>query len=450
MNLLKDKIETLYQKFLWPSLFAAMVTTIYSFVDTIAIGQGVGPDGAAAAAIIYPILGVASLFGFLCGIGGSVRLGNARGEGQLEKANAYYTASLLLVVVTTVIVWPVTAVFKKEIFSLFGANEALMPLVLEYGDWIIWTFPAFILSSYFTCIIRCDGSPNYVMGAVVAGGVLNVFGDWFLVFPMNLGMSGAAIATAGGTIVQFIVLLCYLLKKQNRLRLVKPRQLSKAIMKSLSAGFSASILEFSFIVLTCILNNQIMRYGGAVALSIFGVVLSCSGMFQHIYTGVGQAIQPIAASNYGAGQVLRIFRLRRISLTTVTAMGIGFTTLGLLFPTQIIKFFMDATPEVLKATPVIVRTYFLSFLFMGINIWATSYFQAIMQTVTSSVLTILRGLVISSILLYLLPAWLGIDGVWWAMVITEGIVAVITLICVNFANRKMKARPALSHDELAR
>ncbi len=129
---------------------------------------------------------------------------------------------------------------------------------------------------------------------------------------MNLGMSGAAIATAGGTIVQFIVLLCYLLKKQNRLRLVKPRQLSKAIMKSLSAGFSASILEFSFIVLTCILNNQIMRYGGAVALSIFGVVLSCSGMFQHIYTGVGQAIQPIAANNYGAGQVLRIFRLRRI------------------------------------------------------------------------------------------------------------------------------------------
>ena len=193
-----------------------------------------------------------------------------------------------------------------------------------------------------------------------------------------------------------------------------------------------------------------MRYGGAVALSIFGVVLSCSGMFQHIYTGVGQAIQPIAANNYGAGQVLRIFRLRRISLATVTAMGIGFTTLGLLFPTQIIKFFMDATPEVLKATPVIVRTYFLSFLFMGINIWATSYFRAIMQTVTSSVLTILRGLVISSILLYLLPAWLGIDGVWWAMVITEGIVAVITLICVNFANRKMKARPALSHDELAR
>ena len=94
MDLLKDRIGSLYQKFLWPSLFAALVTTIYSFVDTIAIGKGVGPDGAAAAAIIFPILGVASLFGFLCGIGGSVRMGKARGEGETEKGNAYYTCLL--------------------------------------------------------------------------------------------------------------------------------------------------------------------------------------------------------------------------------------------------------------------------------------------------------------------------------------------------------------------
>ena len=101
MDLLKDKVGTLYQKFLWPSLFAAMVTTIYSFVDTIAIGKGVGPDGAAAAAIIYPILGVASFFGYLCGIGGSVRMSKAQGEGEKEKANAYYTTSLLLVLAMT-------------------------------------------------------------------------------------------------------------------------------------------------------------------------------------------------------------------------------------------------------------------------------------------------------------------------------------------------------------
>ena len=258
MDLLKDKIGSLYLKFLAPSLFSALVTTIYSFVDTIAIGKGVGTDGTAACAVIYPIMGVASLFGFLCGIGGSVRFGKARGEGRMEKANAYYTASLILVLVLTALVWPFTALFRKEIFTLFGASSALMPLVLEYGDWIIGTFPAFILSAYFTCMVRCDGAPNVVMGAVIAGGVFNVFGDWFLVFPMGMGMAGAAIATAGGTVIQLFVLCAYLFSQKSSLTLVRPWKLTKAFFKSVTAGFSASVLEFAFIILTCILNNQRM------------------------------------------------------------------------------------------------------------------------------------------------------------------------------------------------
>lgn len=440
MDLLKDKIGSLYLKFLAPSLFSALVTTIYSFVDTIAIGKGVGTDGAAACAVIYPIMGVASLFGFLCGIGGSVRFGKARGEGRMEKANAYYTASLILVLVLTALVWPFTALFRKEIFTLFGASSALMPLVLEYGDWIIGTFPAFILSAYFTCMVRCDGAPNVVMGAVIAGGVFNVFGDWFLVFPMGMGMAGAAIATAGGTVIQLFVLCAYLFSQKSSLQLVRPWKLTKAFFKSVTAGFSASVLEFAFIILTCILNNQIMRYGGETALAVFGVVLTCSGMFQHIFTGVGQTIQPIATTNFGAGQIRRIASLRRISELTVIAMGIVFMLSGILFPAQIICFFMDATPEVLSAAPGIMRIYFISFLFMGINIWATFYFQSILRTRTSTVLSLLRGLILSGLLLYLLPAWLGLDGVWWAMVLTEGIVAAVTLACVFVTNRTLQHR----------
>lgn len=438
MDLLRDNIRQLYLKFLLPSLFSALVTTIYSFVDTIAIGQGVGADGAAACAIIYPIFGIASLFGFLCGIGGSVRLGKARGEGAEEKANAYYTASLFLVTILTIIVWGITILFKTPIFRLFGANDSLMPLVLEYGDWIIWTFPAFILSSYFTCMVRCDGAPNVVMAAVVAGGVFNVFGDWFLVFPMDMGMAGAAIATVGGTIIQLIVLIAFLYTKKCHLKLIKPWHLSKAFFKAITAGFSASVLEFAFIALTCILNNQIMRYGGETALAVFGVVLSCSGMFQHIYTGVGQAVQPVATTNYGAGKLDRIACLRRLSEWTVILLGICFMLSGILFPTQIICFFVDATPEVIEAAPAVMRIYFISFLFMGINIWATFYFQSIMRTQASTVLTVLRGIVISAVLLYLLPVWLGINGVWWAMVCTEAIVTAITFVYIIYTNCDMQ------------
>ncbi len=438
MDLLKDKVTTLYAKFLWPSLFSAMVTTIYSFVDTVAIGQGVGPNGAAAGAIVFPIFGVASLFGFLSGIGGSVRFGKAQGEGEAEKANAYYTASFLLTLILTIIVWPLTAVFREEIFTLFGANETLMPLVLEYGNWIIWTFPFFIFSAYLACMVRCDGAPGFAMWAVIAGGIFNVFGDWFLVFPMKMGMAGAAIATAGGTVIQAVILCAYLFTKKCNLRLVKPWKLSNALWKSVTSGFSASVLEFAFIVLTCILNNQIMKYGGEVPLAVFSVVLSCSGMFQHIFTGVGQAIQPVITNNYGAGQTERISQIRSISIRTIIGMGIVFTLSGILFPTQIVQFFVKTTPAVLEATPDIVRTYFISFLFMGINIWATFYFQSIMRTRISSALTLLRGVVVSAVLLYLLPLWLGLSGVWWAMVLTELLVTIVTVICLMTINIRMK------------
>lgn len=438
MNLLKDNIATLYAKFLWPSLFSAMVTTIYSFVDTVAIGQGVGPNGAAAGAIVFPILGVAALFGVLGGIGGSVRFGKAQGQGETEKAHAYYTASFLLTAILTLAVWPLTAFFRTEIFTLFGASETLMPLVLEYGNWIIGTFPFFIFSAYLACMVRCDGAPDFAMWAVIAGGIFNVFGDWFLVFPLNMGMAGAAIATAGGTVIQTVILCAYLFTRKCRLKLVKPWILSKAIWKAVTSGFSASVLEIAFIVLTCILNNQIMRYGGETSLAVFSVVLSCSGMFQHIFTGVGQAIQPIITNNYGAGQMERILQIRRISIATVIAMGIVFSLSGILFPTQIVSFFVKATPAVLEAAPVIVRTYFISFLFMGINIWATFYFQSVMRTRISSVLTLLRGVVISAVLLYLLPLWLGLNGVWWAMVLTECSVTAITIILTLTAGRTVQ------------
>ena len=118
--------------------------------------------------------------------------------------------------------------------------------------------------------------------------------------------------------------------------------------------------------------------------------------------------------------------------------GIVFTLSGILFPTQIVQFFVKTTPAVLTAAPGIVRTYFISFLFMGINIWATFYFQSIMHTRISSVLTLLRGVVVSAILLYLLPLWLGLNGVWWAMVFTECIVTIVTVICITIINGRMQ------------
>ena len=427
MDLLESPIQKLYRSFLVPSLFSAVVTSVYGFVDMIAIGRGIGPEGTAAISIATPILGIISFFGILCGVGGSVYLGKARGEGAVEKSNAYFSASLFLVIVVTILAWVGFIVFSKPIYQFFGATENLMPYVQEYTNCIVWTMPFFILSAYLSNIVRSDGAPNKVMAAVMIGGVFNIFGDWYFVFPMRWGMFGAAFATVLGMIIQFTILCSHFLRKNCGLKIVKPFRMLRALRNILFTGFSSSTVSISLSILTVILNKQVMRYGGETALAVFGVAVTFFLLFQSLFAGVGQAIQPIVSTNFGAGFRQRIRQVDKLSLVTAFFMGAVFTLIGELFPLQTIRLFIDATPEILEITPKIFRIYFLSFLLMGVDIQSIYYFQSILKAKLATVLALLRGLLFSGILVYLLPLLWGLDGVWWGMGIAEFLVAFLLI-----------------------
>lgn len=428
MNLLENKVEKLYMRYLIPSMGGAIVTSIYSFVDTIAIGQSMGPEGAAAVAVITPLFGVIYFLGILCGIGGSVLMSKSKGEGKIEKGNAYFTASLVFIGTLSVVFWILFGIFSRQIFTLFGADAKLMPLVMEYAKWLIIACPFFLLSIYLSCLIRNDNAPNLVMKAVITGGLLNIFGDWFFVFPLHMGIGGAGLATALGTVLQTVIMCSHFFSKKCGLKLVKVYKWRVSFCRIAAAGFGAGLLDIALIVLTCILNNQVMHYGGPAAMAVFGIVITVSSLFQHLFSGVGQAVQPIVSTNYGANKIDRIKRAYQLSMTTVILLGMLFAAIGLLFPTQIMRLFMEVTPEVLAVAPTIVRIYFLSFLFMGVNILSTFYLQSIMRTKMSTIIAFLRGIVLGGVLLYAMPLIMGIRGVWWAMVFTEGIVAAIALI----------------------
>lgn len=250
MDLLTSDVKKLYRHYLGPALSAAIVTSVYSFVDMI---QGLGPDGAAAFSIATLIYGFASFLGLLFGIGGSMYLGKARGEGKMGKSNAYFSASLLLTILFTILVWIGFIVFSEKIHLVFGANKTLMPLVKEYADLIIWTMPLFIFSPYLSCVVRADGSPNRVMVVVTIGGVFNVFRDWFFVFPMQWGMTGTALATILGTVIQFVILCSHFFSKNCLLKVVKPFRLIRACHNIFITGFSAGLIDIAYIILTIIL-----------------------------------------------------------------------------------------------------------------------------------------------------------------------------------------------------
>lgn len=431
MDFITGDIKQLYRKFLTASMASAMVMSIYSFVDTIAVGQSEGPAGAAAMAVITPLYGVLIFLGILCGVGGSVLYGNARGEGKEEKANALFTAATGLMLFLILLVWIIFALFHQQIFTFFGADAELMPKVMEYARWLIWFLPVFILPTFISSFIRNDGAPGLAMAAVIIGGCVNIFGDWFFVFPLGLGMTGAAIATVLGISVQVIIMCIHFFTKKCTLRIVKPNHVKPAICQTLGIGFGASILDLGTVILSIIMNNQIMRYGDTNALAVYGVVATITSLFQALYCGVGQAIQPIVSANCGAMQADRIKQVWKMALTTVIVLGIGFTAIGELFPTQIVRLFMDVTPEVLVAAPGIIRPFFLLFLFLGITVLATYHLQSIMHARMSMMVAVLRSVVISGLLIYILPLFVGVWGVWIAMPISELIVAAVALVYIK-------------------
>lgn len=206
-----------------------------------------------------------------------------------------------------------------------------------------------------------------------------------------------------------------------------PYNLDKAIHKILGIGFGAGILDLGNVILVILMNNQILCYGDTDSLAVYGVVVTITLLFQSLYSGVGQAIQPIVSANCGAGQDGRIRQVWKMSLSTVIAMGILFMAIGELLPVQIVCLFMNVTPEVLDIAPSIVRPYFLLILFLGITVLSTYHLQSTMHGKMSMTIAVLRSVVVSGLLLMGLPAIFDILGVWLVLPISELIVAIISL-----------------------
>lgn len=438
MELLSGDIRRLFWKYLAASVMGAVVTSVYSFVDVIAIGQSEGPAGTAAMAVIVPLYGIMVFFAVTCGAGGAVLMGNARGRGDNAAGDSCFGAALALIGAVTAAVWIALALFHRRIFTLFGADEQMMPKVLGYGRWVILAVPVFMLPHFIGAFIRNDGNPSLVTAAVISGGVVNALGDWLFVFPLGMGMEGAAVATVLGTLVQGIVMGTHFLSRRCRLRPARPRALCRTFARIILAGFGAGVLELGNVVLTVAMNNQIMRYGDMDRLAVYGLIVTVGTLFQSLFNGVGQGIQPIVSANCGADLHERILSVWRRGLFVSLAMGAAFVCAGELFPAGITRLFMDATDGVLAAAPGVFRPYFPMFLFLGITTLSTYYLQSLLHERMSLAIALLRSMALSVPVLLALPRLLGILGVWLAVPVSELAVSALALAYIASVNRALR------------
>lgn len=424
MDLLKANVKKVYTKYLVASFGSALIASIYGVVDMVMVGQYHGPSGSAAMAVIAPVWNILYSFGLLTGIGGSVLFSASRGEdGDKDHANQYFSVATVMTVLLSALLWAGLLLFEDRLLIMFGADQVLLPLAKRYLIPVKFTVPVFLFSQLLSSFLRNDSNPGLATLSVILGGVFNLIGDYLLVFTFDMGIMGAGIATAGSATISVLVMLTHFFTKKNTLKFVWPAKLFASTKKIFATGFSTFFIDIAMGIVTMLFNRQIMRYFGADALAVYGIIVNITTFVQCCGYGIGQAAQPILSINYGAQRMDRIKLLIRYSLVTVACVSGIWITLTMAAPNLFVRLFMTATQAVLSIAPRIIRLYCLSFLLSPFNIFATYYFQSVMQPKIAFITSLLRGMVISGGLILLLPTLFGGDALWIAMPITELAVA---------------------------
>ena len=289
--------------------------------------------------------------------------------------------------------------------------------------------PLFALNIYLGAVVRSDEDPDLVLKGVLLGGAFNIFGDWFFVFPLGMGMAGAGTATALGNVINTLVLLSHFRKRGNAssLVLIKPSGLLGTARRVNASGLAASLLDISLVGITILMNQQAMKYGGRTELAVLGVIVTISFLLQHLFAGAGQAAIPIASANYGAGKDGRVRESFRLLVLWAFILGAFFMLSCALQPERVLRLFMATTESVLETGPRLVTLYSLSFLLLSVNLNLVLFLEAVQRPATALALSLSRALLCPALFLLVLPPALGVPGICWGMVLAELLTALYAL-----------------------
>jgi putative MATE family efflux protein len=438
IDLLNDNVNSLFLKYLFPSISATLVTSIYVLADTIMIGKGISTTAIAALNILLPLFSLFFGTGMLFGVGGAVLMSVSKGENNPKKANQYFTVAFIAATCITVLYFLIFFLFFERIISILGSTGETIGFVREYGLWLRLGIPFFVFSSFLQAFIRNDKAPKLSMIGVIAGGVTNVVLDYIFIFILHMGMAGAAIATVIGSVVTTLILLTHFFTNQNTMKLVRP-QIPFQFLRSIAGnGLSSFIIEISGGIVIFVFNIQLLRYIGDIGVSVYSIISNSVIIVMSLMNGISQAAQPIIATNYGSGNRKRVISVRRIGMLFALGTGCMICLIGEVVPHVIIDIFIYPDAAILELAPAAIRIYFISFIGLGINIFFSNYFQAVLKPFNALLICLLRGLIFSILFVYLFPVFMGVLGIWLVMPVGEVLTFFTVIILLSKENGEIK------------
>ena len=408
-------------RFVFPSIMMMIFTSFYGVVDGLFVSNFVGKTSFAAVNLIMPFLMLFGALGFMLGSGGSAIVAKHLGEGERDRAISVFSLLTCVTILCGILLTVVGMFILRPVASLLGATGAMLEDCVSYGRIILIALSAFMLQNLFQSFLVTAERPQFGLYVTVAAGVTNMLLDFLFVAVFSWGIVGAATATAISQAVGGLVPLVYFLHPKNKslLRLRKPTFDGHALLHTCTNGSSELMTNLSLSFANMLYNFQLMRLVGEDGIAAFGVVMYVSFIFITVFIGYSIGSAPIISYHYGAKNLSELKGLFRKSLVLMSVFGTSMVVLAILLAKPFSSFFVGYDQELLALTTRGFLLYSLSYLVLGVNIFASAFFTALNNGGVSALLSFLRLFVFQVITLFVFPLFLNVDGVWLSIVGSE-------------------------------
>jgi len=418
-------------RFTWPSMMMMIVTSVYGVVDGVMVSNFVGTTAFASLNLIWPFIAILGSVGFMLGTGGSALVAKTLGEGKEERARQLFSMITYVSIAIAILLGIIGLLLVRPVSIMMGAQGEMIDYCVTYGRILLFMLPAYLLQVFFQSLLVVAEKPKMGMWVTVGAGVMNMILDVLFIGVWHWGLPGAAWATGASQIVGGIIPLCYfVLNRKNRIRLGCCSWDYRAFGIACYNGMSEFVMQIAMSVVSMLYMWQLMREVGENGVSAYGIMMYFAFTFVAVYIGYGVGSAPVVSYHYGAGNKAELKSLLLKSLKIIGGLSVVIALLAQVFARPLCGFFVGYDTELLDLTVHAFRIYSLMFLFAGYNIYSSSLFTALNNGLISALISLSRTLICESAAVLLLPVVFGIEGIWWAVDVAEGVSVILSFLLI--------------------
>ena len=423
-----------------PAVVGMVVNSLYNVIDRIFIGQGVGADAIAGLAVTFPVMNLAAAVGVLIGAGASARVSIMLGEGDRRGASLVLGNSLVLTLLNAVVYLGFFGYFMDDVLMMFGASDATLPYARDFMMHILPGLLMMNLTYSFNNIMRATGYPVRAMVTLFIGAGINLILAPSFIFALDWGIKGAAIATDISMTVTALFVMAHFMRPSSTLHFTRGIYglRWRIIWSVIAIGAAPSLVNFASCLVNAFINNSLKLYGGDNAVGAAGIFTTYTSLLCMVVVGLCQGMQPIVGYNYGAGKISRLKRAYRLATIVATSVVTVGCIVGLTAPAYIARAF-TTDAHLIDVTATALRTAMPAFWVVGFQIVSTTLFQSIGKAGKSIFLSLTRQVIFLIPLLWILPDYMQLAGVWTAFPLSDILATIVTAILVYRQFRRFSA-----------